>query len=545
MTRTRLALAAAAWLGCLQIATAQAPLELVELRPADLAASDNFGVSVDLDADTLVAGASVGRAAYVYERRAGTWTLQAKLVPPGPSAGNRFGHDVAVDGDTIVVGDPEWEIKGSPFGYGTVYVFERSGTSWNFQQQLYASNAALDSHFGRSLDLVDDVLLVGSPERGVGGIVYVFERSGTSFVETTFLQPSGLPTDVRFGFSLAFDGERAVIGAMNAPGGGGAYVLRREGQAWVEEALLQTTLAKDLTSWSGASVAVDGKRVIVGAPYTDLARGAASVFVRNGTTWTEEDWLFTGVSAGFDLFGDAVAIAGSLAFVGDLNGPAGENLGAVWIFQQGQGGWSQAGQMLASDNQPLKKDGSYFFGTSVAAQGETVAVGATGDRAPGTFLETGAVYVFSVGAFASFCDAGDGSLASCPCGNGGAPTTGCDLAQSTGGVELTIVDQDLDTARATLDANGFPPMGRPASVLMRSAQLAGAPAVFGDGVLCVAAPVVRMGATLAEGGSARHAIGHGAMAGEFHYQAWFRNTPGTFCDAAAAFNLSSGRSLTW
>jgi hypothetical protein len=147
-----------------------------------------------------------------------------------------------------------------------------------------------------------------------------------------------------------------------------------------------------------------------------------------------------------------------------------------------------------------------------------------------------------------FCEASDGSLASCPCGNPGNPDTGCDIAQGTGGVSLTVLDQDLVLARATLEAAGFPVMGSAASVLIRSDALEGAPVVFGDGLRCVStSSLVRLAATTASGGVATHVFGHGAMAGpgDFYYQAWFRNTPVSFCDPLAGFNLSSGETLTW
>jgi hypothetical protein len=71
--------------------------------------------------------------------------------------------------------------------------------------------------------------------------------------------------------------------------------------------------------------------------------------------------------------------------------------------------------------------------------------------------------------------------------------------------------------------------------------------VFGDGLRCIGAPLVRLAATLASGGVSTHAFGHGpsAGAGTFYYQLWFRSTPLSYCDATSAFNLSSGVTLTW
>jgi len=148
----------------------------------------------------------------------------------------------------------------------------------------------------------------------------------------------------------------------------------------------------------------------------------------------------------------------------------------------------------------------------------------------------------------AYCDASDGALASCPCANPGAPDTGCDLAQGTGGVHLeatSFVPNGSGGGTATFDAEGFPPASSPAVVLIRSTTREAPAVVFGDGLLCVAAPVVRTRSGIAGGGAIQLNVSHGAGAGTFAYQAWFRNTPLGFCDASAAFNLSNGYELAW
>jgi hypothetical protein len=154
----------------------------------------------------------------------------------------------------------------------------------------------------------------------------------------------------------------------------------------------------------------------------------------------------------------------------------------------------------------------------------------------------------------SFCDASDGSLASCPCENPGAPHTGCDTpipagqgGGATGGVHLALTGITTAPARATLTGSGFPSASAPTSIVLRSPALdASSPLVFGDGLRCIAAAgLVRLAATTASGGSSTHAFNHGAGAGTFHYQLWFRNTPSTFCDPFASFSLSNGQSIAW
>ena len=150
----------------------------------------------------------------------------------------------------------------------------------------------------------------------------------------------------------------------------------------------------------------------------------------------------------------------------------------------------------------------------------------------------------------SFCDAGDGSLAACPCANAGAPDSGCDIPQGTGGVALSVLSQTTSPNGATLQGAGYSPMGAPTAIVIRSSlpNLA-TPVVFGDGIRCIddASGLVRLAASNAMGGVSTHTFGNGALAGSGtkNYQLWFRSTPSTFCDAMAAFNLSNGRSLTW
>ena len=148
---------------------------------------------------------------------------------------------------------------------------------------------------------------------------------------------------------------------------------------------------------------------------------------------------------------------------------------------------------------------------------------------------------------ASFCDASDGALASCPCGNTGSAGTGCDIQQGTGGVSMTTILQQTGAEnRVTAQGEGFPPASTPAAIVLRATSLEATPVVFGDGLRCVGVPVVRLAATFASGGVSTHTFGHGTMvgAGDFYYQLWFRNSPAMFC-TPNAFNMSNGRVLSW
>jgi hypothetical protein len=145
----------------------------------------------------------------------------------------------------------------------------------------------------------------------------------------------------------------------------------------------------------------------------------------------------------------------------------------------------------------------------------------------------------------SFCA---GSADACPCGNGGAAGAGCNNAQATGGVALAptaFAPDGTGGGTAAFAGSGFPAASEPVALILR-ARRAAAPIAFGDGLLCLQPnQVVRVQARAASGGTASFALTHGAGAGTFAYQLWYRNTPAAFCDTAAGFNTSNGWVLTW
>jgi hypothetical protein len=143
----------------------------------------------------------------------------------------------------------------------------------------------------------------------------------------------------------------------------------------------------------------------------------------------------------------------------------------------------------------------------------------------------------------TFC-AGINAL--CPCGNGGLNGAGCDNPQATGGVLLSVsnfLPDGLGGGTAQFDSTGYNPAAGPTIVLIRS-SMSSQPSTFGDGLLCLAAPVDRIQAGTALSGTASQSITHGAGAGSFAYQVWYRSLPMNFC-TVDPFNTSSGILIGW
>lgn len=221
-------------LGCAgQVQAQQCELnELQELTASDGAAGDSFGQTVALKDDLAIVGAPFdddaggkSGSAYIYRNIAGTWVQEAKLVASDASLDDRFGVAVAIG--------PDWAIVGAVLdndtdgGTGSIYVFRRTGTSWVEHVKLRASDASISGQFGNSLSLDGDLIAVGANgSRDVfiaSGAVHVFRRddSGTPsdltddiWVEEAKLTASDASANDFFGTSVSISGNRIVVGVM-------------------------------------------------------------------------------------------------------------------------------------------------------------------------------------------------------------------------------------------------------------------------------------------------------------------------------------------
>jgi hypothetical protein len=100
--------------------------ETAKLSASDGHASDYVGISVAISGATIVAGSSIGAAAYVFVKPAGGWVdaneTQKLTVTP---AADGFGASVGIVGDAIVVGAPGADIATATSNEGGAFVFER------------------------------------------------------------------------------------------------------------------------------------------------------------------------------------------------------------------------------------------------------------------------------------------------------------------------------------------------------------------------------------------------------------------------------------
>ena len=222
------------------------------------------------------AGVNSG-SAYVFTRVGGGWSQQAKLTATDAAAGDQFGASVAVSGDTAVLGAPVDDDAGS--SSGSAYVFIPTGaTTWGQLAKLTAADAALGDEFGLSVAISGDTAVVGAHRDddggGESGSAYVFTRTGGSWSQQAKLVAADAAAGDEFGTSVAVSGDTAVVGAYRDDNAGSlsgsVYMFNRTGITWVEQTRLNATDTAAGDQF-GISVAVSGDTAMVGAHRDDDA----------------------------------------------------------------------------------------------------------------------------------------------------------------------------------------------------------------------------------------------------------------------------------
>jgi hypothetical protein len=320
-----------------------------KLAAANATYHDAFGGAVAIDGDTAVVGAAFANgfsgAAYVFVRSGNNWVQQAELTGAGTGIGG-FGSVVSISGDTAVIGAEQSTVEAA-------FVFVRSGSTWSQQAELTASAGTARNFFGLSVAISGDTAVIGAPGTTLNnkfsqGATYVFVRSGSTWSQQAELTAADGAAYQYFGTGVAIDGDTAVIESPNVGsigGSGAAYVFNRSGSIWSQQAELTVAGAPD--GITGGSVSISGDTVMAGAPNQgvltqtvngNLAQGAAYVYVRSGTSWTQQAELT--VAAG-QSFGSSVTLTGNTAVIAGTN----DHGGTAYEFVRSGSTWSQQAEI--------------------------------------------------------------------------------------------------------------------------------------------------------------------------------------------------------
>ena len=277
---------------------------------SNIEVGDNFGYSVDVSENDsrYIVGApykdnNKGRV-YVYNNTNPTIPAPELFAP---NSGN-FGFSVAINGDgtKAIVGAP---YNGSDIS-GSVYLYNNLPSTSN--THITPSSPSDSALFGYSVHISSDgsKTIVGEPYENAEnhGAAYIFNSSAQQEAK---LSPSDTYIDGNFGYSVNIDsdGNTAVIGSIGSDNRGAAYVFTRSGTTWTQEAkLVSSDIAIGDNFGHSVSISNDGDTVMVSTPFKS-SRGAVYVFTRTGTSWTQRDKILSNDLSTGDKFGNSIAIS--------------------------------------------------------------------------------------------------------------------------------------------------------------------------------------------------------------------------------------------
>jgi hypothetical protein len=254
-----------------------------------------YGLSVAISgeyaavgAEDADAGGTDSGAVYVYRRGSVDWGAGEELVANGAAAGDNFGASVDLDGNYLVAGAPgaEYSTYTSP---GVAQVFRRIGTnSWAYSDELIASDGLTDEsvgleneRFGDAVSIDDGVVVVGSPYDSEfssrAGSVHVYRRTGEDRFSGGYkLLAPDATIGGWFGTSVALADGWLAVGASNAPvigvhSAGTVYLYHDDGNGLLTFYDRLEAPAPQVDAGFGFAVGFGGGVLVVGAPWASAS----------------------------------------------------------------------------------------------------------------------------------------------------------------------------------------------------------------------------------------------------------------------------------
>ena len=397
------------------------PNEAATIGQADF----GFACSISGDGNYAVVGATFDRGtdngtAYFFSKSGSTWS-QTVRTWPGNNAG--YGNATAMNSDGTYAVVSAWYDDANGTNSGAVFVYNRSGSTWSQQQKVISPDTDnLPDNFGFDVDINPSAtyMIVGAPGDDTGGsdrgAAFIYTRSGSTWTVQQKIQSSDAQNSDLFGKSVSInsDGSYAIIGAPSEDGTssevGAAYIFTRSGSTWTQQAKLTASDAQlgDYFSHGdnggGVSINDDGTYVVIGASnedggagYPSANLGAAYVFTRSGSTWTEQAKITASDIAAGDWFGYRVIMNSDATLMAIMARNAahptyGTNAGAVYVYTRSGSTWTE--------QEILRPRGSGTSGRarglSMTSDGSSILVGSIYDQVSG-YSNVGAAYIFEAG----------------------------------------------------------------------------------------------------------------------------------------------------
>jgi hypothetical protein len=278
-----------------------------------------------------------------------------------------------------------------------VYIFTRSGTTWTQQTKLTSPYNVADDSFGGSISLYGDTVVIGAINPCEA---YVFTRDGTTWTQQATLSATDGQAGDAFGCSVSLYGDSVIVGAVNA---NAAYIFTRDGTTWTRQTRLFTIDSNADSVFGntfGCAVSLYKDTAVIGDNTAGLGAGAAYIFTRSDTTWTQQAKLtqLYGIDkndlsaddlAGYtnSLFGGTVSLNGNAVVI---SGSA-EKGGEAYVFIRNGTTWNRQAKLMGPD----VREGD-LFGVDVSIYGNKVVIGYPGYSTLHFASITGAAYVYDV-----------------------------------------------------------------------------------------------------------------------------------------------------
>lgn len=312
-----------------------------------------------------------------------------KLTAEDGAPGDHFGQSVSICNDYMIVG---------AYGNSSAYIFKRDGLNWLQQTKLFDLHREEKDHFGFSVSMSGENIIVGTKQSRRGSYAYIYERKGVSWFEQENVTASDHHDSgvYYFGPQVSIHGDYAIVGSITdrdqGKNSGSASIFKNDGSNWTRQVRL---IASDSSAGTffGSSVSINGDYAIVGAVnsynWDQPAEGSVYVFERNGTIWTEQTKLTVGGSI-YDSFGRSIAICGDYVMVGAPDDDGNENdSGSIYIFKRNGASWIQQDKLTASDGST-----GDAFGRTISTNNDYIIVGAPYDDDDLNGRDSGSIYVF-------------------------------------------------------------------------------------------------------------------------------------------------------
>jgi len=426
-----------------------------KLTPTTSAVGDQFGYAVGLAGDTALVTSTGNQfahgAVYVFRNGGDGWVQTQQLAPADGASGDEFGIVLAMSGTGALIGAQRLVLDGHQ---GAAYLFSATDGSWSQTQEFTESAGTTLDFFGGAVAFDGTTVLIGTPGATVDGeqfqgaasfysassagdpeiAVTPMSLSSEQSADTTTTQVLTIANSGAADLSWSLSETDSQTADCSAPAGlswlaatpasgsttpaastsidvsfdsGGLAVGEYDGVLCIasndpDQAMISVAVSLSVTASStlpeqevvaddgsagdefGISVAIEGDTALIGAIYQDAGRGAVYVFSQSDGVWSETQKLTAGDGASNDWFGQSVAMQGDTAVIGapqylDFGS------GAAYVFTRSGQTWREA-QKLTADDGALRDQ----FGTAVALDGANVLVGAYGAH-----TYQGAAYVFA------------------------------------------------------------------------------------------------------------------------------------------------------